>query len=254
MRSASRLLLRDFLEVRLLRSSVKGTASFADRALKRAESSIVEELRGSRPHYGFLCRSLGEEPGSDPTRGWAISAVDGLTNYSHGIPHWVMTLALLHKGNPVLSVIFNPLENELFTAETGGGSWLNSSRIRTTKTARLSEFTVGTEGLSSRQSLDPQLARLRNVAASVANVRAFGSVSLDLANVSCGRLDAFWSDHRRPSSLPAASLLLAEAGGLIDELEESTPGSDGLVAAGSHGFGAFASLARGKEPELRQSR
>ncbi len=209
---------------------------------------MAEELRAFRPHYGIRCRSLGGKPGQDPTRDWVISALDGFVNYSLGLPHWAMTVSLVHKGNPVLSVIFNPLENELFTAEEGGGSWLNNTRIRASKKIRLSEFAAGTEPIAPGGGLKTQIKRVRKVAGSVSSVRAFGSASLDLASVSCGRLDAFWTDSRPPSSLPAAALLVAEAGGLMETLDDPESDSQGLVAAGNAGFGVFASLARGDGP------
>ena len=243
-RNASRLLMRDFLETRLLLSSTKGSESFAQRARERAESAIVDELQEVRPHYGIESRLRGEEPGSDPTRYWVINAVDGFTNYRQGLPHWVMTIALIHKENPVLAVIFNPLENELITAETGMGSWMNNTRIRTAQKKRLSKFTVATTLRTIDTDHAPQLARLEHVTQSVANVRVLGSASLDLVNVSCGRLDACWDEHKSPSSLPAANMILSEAGGLIAPLSDT---NQGLVAAGNTGFSLISSLLVGDD-------
>lgn len=238
-RNASRLLMRDFLETRLLLSSTKGSESFARRAMQRAESAIIDELQEMRPHYGIDARLRGEEPGSDPTRYWVINAVDGFTNYLQGLPYWAMAIALIHKENPVLAVIFNPLENELITAEIGMGSWMNNTRIRTSQKKRLSEFTVATTFRIMDSHHETQFSRFQRITQSVANVRILGSASLDLVNVSCGRLDACWDERKSPSSLPAANMILSEAGGLIAPLSDT---NQGLVAAGNTGFSMISSL------------
>ncbi|MCY4006221.1 MAG: inositol monophosphatase [Rhodobacteraceae bacterium] len=245
LRKASRLLVRDFLEVRLLLPSVKGSEQFANQALQRAESTLHEELLAARPHYSFHSPTLGAIEGSDPTRDWIVNAVDGFVNYSQGIPHWVMTASLLHKDKPVLAAIFNPLENEMFTAETGIGSRLNNGRIRVSRKSQAAKFVVGCEEISRQQfEMDcDHDASLRRVMSSGIQCRSFGSISQDLVHVSCGRLDGYWSHTTNPASLPAATLLLAEAGGLIENLNRKE--NSGLVAAGSDGFRSFAALVRG---------
>ena len=244
LRNASRLLLRDFLEVRFLRASIKGTQIFSSRAAKRAEKSIVEELRTYRPHYGYKCQTIDDEIGSDPTRNWVISGVDGFNNYSLGLPHWVMTIALVHKGKTNLAVIYNPLENELFTAEKGIGSWLNNTRIRTSKKNRLSEFSIGTEIMTIDQRQNSDLKRFQNVTEAVATVRVMGSASLDLVNVSCGRLEGYWTPIQTPTELPAGALMVIEAGGFVEPVATSESTQNGLIAAGSDGFSILAKLIR----------
>lgn len=235
-RNASRLLLRDFFEVRLLRASIKGADDFALKAMIRAENSIVKELQISRPYYGFKCKISGEKKGLDPTRSWIINGIDGFNNYSHGLPYWVMTLALEHKGKTILSLIYNPLENEMYTVEKGSGSWMNNTRIRVSNKPRLSDSIIGTE--TESEILDEDFERYRYLTKTAAGIRSIGSASLDLANVSCGRLDGYWTAHLKPSNLQAACLLVAEAGGLVEQLENSK--NFGIVAAGSESFSVLA--------------
>ena len=232
--------MRDFLEIRLLRGSIRGSDAYARGAIERTESNIVDELRRLTPHYGVRTGLRDDEPGADPTRIWVIEPVDGVSNYAQGLSHWAMTMALVHKSVPVLAVLFNPLENELITAETGMGSWSNNTRIRTSQKKRLSEFSVAAAPLADHGDGEQvSLDRLQRVASIVKNVRLFGSPSLDLAHVSCGRLDGYWNETMTPSNLPASALILAEAGGLIEPLLDN---SEGLMAASSTGYPLMAEL------------
>ena len=262
MRRVGRILLRDFVEVRQLQASVKGTREFTERAWQVAESSLLEELKETRPYYGYQCRKLGSNAGADPTRQWVINAMEGVANFSRGLPRWALSVALVHKNQTVLSLIYDALENEMFAAEKGVGSWLNGTRIRTSKKARLSEFVAATEFSGRSQELESQVSTFERVVRSVENVRLLGAVSLDLASVSCGRLDAYWNDGVTPSDLPAAAHLVAEAGGLIETIDSSKGRQRGLIAAGNTGFAPFALLLRsdaagalatpGGEPRGRQ--
>ncbi len=245
MRRVGRILLRDFTEVRQLQASVKGTREFTERAWQAAESTLLEELKETRPYYGYRCQKLGSEPGQDPTRQWVINAMDGAANFSRGLPRWALSVALAHKSRTVLSLIYDALENEMFAAEKGVGSWLNGTRIRTSKKARLSEFVAATELAGDRKELGDQVSIFERVAKSVGNVRLLGAVSLDLASVSCGRLDAYWNTGLTPSDLPAAAHLVAEAGGLVETIDSSSGRQRGLIAAGNTGFAPFALLLRG---------
>lgn len=245
MRRVGRILLRDFVEVRQLQASVKGTREFTERAWHAAESALLEELKETRPYYGYRCRKLGSETGEDSTRQWVINAMDGAANFSRGIPRWALSVALVHKKQTVLSLIYDALENEMFAAEKGVGSWLNGTRIRTSKKARLSEFLAATEFSRRSQELENQVSTFECVVRSVGNVRLLGAVSLDLASVSCGRLDAYWNTGLTPSDLPAAAHLVAEAGGLVETIDNSAGRQRGLIAAGNTGFAPFALLLRG---------
>lgn len=244
LRNASRLLLRDFLEIRVLRASIKGSATFAQRACERAEAAILEELIEVRPDYGFRCQHIADRAGKDPTRMWVINAADGFADYSHGLPQWCITAALVHKGVPVVAIVFDAFENEMFSALPGTGSRMNSTRIRTSNRAHLSEFTVSTEVGAGAGFSDAQFQRLQYVVKSVENTRANGSASLNIAHVCAGRLDAFWCEHFTPKSLPAARLLLTEAGGLCEAICVDGTSHHGIIAAGNVGFSAFAELIR----------
>ncbi len=235
-RRVGRMLLRDFSEVRQLQNSVKGTVGFSDRAWRRAEDSLVEELQTARPAYSYECTNSDSLEGNDTTRVWKLNVSEGRENFVRGLPRWGISIALLHKGKPELSLIMDPLENELFLAEKGTGSWLNHSRIRVSNRTRPAEFLVGTDWKSAPGVINPVRVKVMQT---LRAVRISGSPVLDLAYLSCARIDGFWSEELCPSEVPAADLLVSEAGGFLSPLTESANTPKGLVAAGTLGFKAF---------------
>src|SRR3990170_5766074 len=93
-RKAAPRLRRDFGEVELLQVSKKGPGDFVSMADKRAEATIVEELRNARPDWGLLLEEGGEVAG-DPTKPrWIVDPLDGTTNFLHGIPHFAISIAV----------------------------------------------------------------------------------------------------------------------------------------------------------------
>lgn len=118
---AGRGLARDFGEVQNLQVSVKGPGDFVSQADRKAEKTIYEELRRARPDYGFLMEESGVVEGGDSQHRWIIDPLDGTTNFLHGIPHFAVSIALERQGQLVAGLVFNPVTDELYSAERGGG-------------------------------------------------------------------------------------------------------------------------------------
>jgi hypothetical protein len=145
----------DFGEVENLQVSVKGPADFVSNADKQAEKIVFEELQKARPTYSFLMEEGGEVTGTDGQHRWIIDPLDGTTNFLHGVPLFAVAIALERAGEIVASVIYNPIMDELFTAEKGGGAWLNDrKRLRVANRKHLSEALVVTGVNSQGRSLD----------------------------------------------------------------------------------------------------
>ena len=115
---AARLLARDFGEVEQLQVSIKGPGDFVSAADRTAEQVIKEELKRGRPDYGFIMEESGVEAGRSPHNRWIVDPLDGTTNFLHGLPHWAISIALEQHGELTAGIVFDPLRNELFTAET----------------------------------------------------------------------------------------------------------------------------------------
>ena len=116
-RKAARGLIRDFGEVENLQVTSKSAGDFVSRADIRSEQVLREELTEARPNYGWLGEESGEAKGSDPTRRWIVDPLDGTTNFLHGMPHWAISIALEHKGEIVSAVVYDPIKDEMFSAE-----------------------------------------------------------------------------------------------------------------------------------------
>ena len=230
-RKAGRSLARDFGEVEQLQVSLKGPANFVSAADTRAEEILYTELVRARPGYGFLMEERGEVEGADRTHRWIVDPLDGTTNFLHGIPHFAISIALEREGDLVAGLIFNPANQETFTAERGKGAYLNDRRrLRVAARTELSASVIGT-GIphSGRPEHDLFLEELRAVMAASAGVRRLGAASLDLAWTAAGRLDGFWERNLRPWDLAAGIVILREAGGYVSDAE----GKDGILAKGN---------------------
>ncbi len=226
-RKAGRALLKDFGEVENLQVSSKGPGDFVSRADRTAEQTIREELLHARPSYGFLGEEGKEIDGEDPTRRWIVDPLDGTTNFLHGLPHWAISIALEHKGNVVAGVVYDPVKDEMFYAEKGGGAWLNESRLRVSGRHRMIESIFAT-GLpfAGRADLPETIQDLARILPSCAGVRRFGAAALDLAYVAAGRYDGFWERGLHIWDMAAGLIIVREAGGIAEPL---IPGGDILT-------------------------
>ncbi|MDP1730001.1 MAG: inositol monophosphatase family protein [Devosia sp.] len=233
---AGRSLTKDFGAVENLQVSRKGPADFVSNADKRAEQIVFDELRKARPTYSFLMEEGGEVQGSDGQHRWIIDPLDGTTNFLHGIPIFACAIALQRGDEIVASVIYNPVMDELFTAEKGGGAWLNDrKRLRVAARRHLADSVVCL-GLKVTGTDNDALTlrQLAQVAPAVAGIRRTGSASTDLAWLAAGRFDAFWEGRLSPWDVAPGWLLLREAGGTMSDFS-GTPGSiwNGEVVAGN---------------------
>ena len=234
---AGKSLSRDFGEVQNLQVSVKGPGDFVSQADRKAERTIREELLKARPTYGFLGEESEEIQGTDGAHRWIVDPLDGTTNFLHGIPLFSVSIALERNGEIVAGVIFNPATDELYTAERGGGAFLNDRRLRVASRRVLSDAVVGC-GIPhlGGDNHGKFLVELRHVMSEVAGVRRLGSAALDLAWVAAGRFDGFWEAALSPWDIAAGILLVREAGGFISDWNGGTDmlTSGDVIAGNEH--------------------
>jgi myo-inositol-1(or 4)-monophosphatase len=216
---AGRGMRRDFGEVEQLQVSIKGPSDFVSAADRKAEEILLKELQKARPEVGFLLEESGTVSGSDASQRFIIDPLDGTTNFLHGIPQFAVSIALEKNGALTAAVVYNPVNDELFTAERGQGAFLNDRRIRVAARTRLNDCVIGT-GVTHRGKGDHDLfgRELRSVQTEVAGIRRFGAASLDLAYIAAGRLDGFWERDLKPWDIAAGILLIREAGGYVTDL------------------------------------
>ncbi len=219
-RKAGRSLTRDFNEVEQLQVSVKGPADFVSKADRHAEKIIFDELRRARPGYGFLMEEAGVVEGGDKDNRWIIDPLDGTTNFLHGIPLFGISIALERKGELVAGLVYNPVMDELFTAERGKGAFLNDRRMRVANRRSLQDAVLVT-GIPHRgkPGHDRFLNETRNFMIDVAGIRRTGSAACDLAWVAAGRFDGYWEGNLNAWDIAAGIVLVREAGGFVCDLK-----------------------------------
>ncbi|PZQ19139.1 MAG: inositol monophosphatase [Ancylobacter novellus] len=244
---AGRLLRRDFGEVEQLQVSMKGPGDFVSAADRKAEDALRAELSRARPGYGFLMEESGRIDGTDPDHRWIVDPLDGTTNFLHGLPVFAISVALERAGVLVAGVVFNPVTDELYTAERGGGAFLNDRRIRVAARRDLSDAVVAT-GIPhlGKPAHDRFREELAAVQSKVAGVRRFGSAALDLAMVASGRFDGFWERHLKAWDVAAGIVLVREAGGFVTDAQgHDTMLSSGTIVAGNEAIhGALQKLVK----------
>ena len=208
---ASKSAIRDFGEIEKLQVSKKGTRDFVTKTDKRVEKIIIEELSKIKKNYSFLSEEIGEIKNKDEQNIWIIDPIDGTTNFLHGIPHFAICIALQSKKEIISGIIFDPIKNEMFFAEKNKGSYLNNQRLRVSKKNILDDclFSSNHEGV-----------KFSNF-----NMRYTGCTALDLAYVAAGRLDGFFHNGVNLWDIAAGSLMVREAGGVVNDLNKFNNGS-----------------------------
>jgi len=201
----------------------KGDVDLVTQADRESEQLIVDKLKAAFPLHGVY----GEEGTRDRLESeyrWYIDPLDGTTNFAHGFPAFCIVLGLERRaaglaadadGEIVAGVIYDPLRDEMFSAERGKGAWLNQRRISVSKVATLQESLTATGFPSKKRHESPNVHFYNEITLRSHGVRRAGSAGLDLAYVACGRLDGFWEFNLNPWDTSAGVLLVEEAGGTI---------------------------------------
>lgn len=233
-RRAGRSLKRDLGEVENLQVSMKGPANFVTMADKRAEEMIYADLTKARPGYGFIGEEGGNRIGADKTHTWIVDPLDGTTNFLHGIPHFAISIGLEREGVVIAGLIYNPANDDLYTAERGKGAYLNDTRLRVAGRKQLNECVIAC-GLPHIGRGDHELSRNEMAALQpkVAGLRRFGAASLDLAFVAAGRLDGYWERNLQPWDIAAGLIMIREAGGVVGDIHGGDVLKTGDVVCGN---------------------
>lgn len=229
-RKAGRSLNRDFGEVEQLQVSIKGPANFVSTADHKAEEIIFKELSKARPGYGFVMEERGTIEGGDKSHRWIVDPLDGTTNFLHSNPLFAISIGLEREGALVAGVIYNPVSDELFTAEKGKGAYMNDRRLRVAGRKTLADALL-TTGIPhrGRGGHERFLHEMGILMREVSGIRRTGSAALDLAFVAAGRFDGYWERNLQPWDLAAGIVIMREAGGLVTDLD----GSDKMLESGN---------------------
>ncbi len=227
---AARSLIRDFGEVEQLQVSKKGPADFVSAADRRAEEIIHTELSKARPDFAFLMEESGSRGDESSENRWLVDPLDGTTNFLHGIPHWAISIALESRGEIIAALVYDPIKDEIFRAEKGGGAFMRNRRLRVSG-RNSSEQAVLACG-DARKDRKKYLRRLETITSVLPVFRRMGSAALDLSYVAAGRYDGFWEYDLHPWDVAAGALIVKEAGGFVTGVDgRSNPVYSGNILA-----------------------
>jgi len=210
-------LLRSFY-AKGVATEYKGDVDLVTEADRASEALITRRIRERWPEHNIM----GEE-GTRTEQGseyrWYVDPLDGTTNFAHAYPVFCVSLGMEHKDARVAAVVFDPTRDEMFTAQKGGGAFLNGQPIRVSAVSDLGECLVATGFPSHKRHKNPNIFFYHQITLKTHGVRRAGSAALDLCNVASGRFDGFWEFNLNPWDTAAGVLILEEAGGRVTRFD-----------------------------------
>ena len=203
---------------RRVKVEYKGDVDLVTEADRASEALITRRIRERWPGHNIM----GEE-GTRTEQGseyrWYVDPLDGTTNFAHSYPVFCVSLGLEYQNQRVAASVYDPTRNEMFTAEKGGGAFLNGEPIRVSSVSNLAECLVATGFPSHKRHKNPNIFFYHQITLKTHGVRRAGSAALDLCNVACGRFDGFWEFNLNPWDTAAGVLIVEEAGGRVTRFD-----------------------------------
>lgn len=222
--------------------------SIADR---ESEAVIRRAVLGAFPSDRFLGEETGLSGVDETAPSWIVDPLDGTANFVRGFPHWAVSIARTRGGllgEIEAGVVWDPVKNDLFSAELGAGAFRNGRRLRVPAREDLRSAALAT-GFPFRQAhkIDRYLSIFRDIFLRVRSLRRAGSAALDLAYVGAGIFDGFFEFGLSPWDTAAGALLVTEAGGVVSDFEGAQSWrTRGNVLAGTPGVhAALVAVVRG---------
>jgi len=202
---------------------------------RRSEEVITAALRDAFPDVGIFAEE-GVRSRTDAEWVWIVDPLDGTTNYASGYPAFCISIALRHHDDIVMSVVYEPVRDELFEAIRGQGAKLNGAPIRVSDTDELSQSLLATGFPYDRcEQPETNLDRFCAMTLRTRGVRRGGSAALDLCYTACGRLDGYWEIRLNPWDISGGALIVLEAGGKLSDLRGGRYDWSGRETVASNG-------------------
>ncbi len=186
------------------------------------EKKLKDDLSSLFPESNFLAEETANK-GKLEDFTWIIDPLDGTVNYAHGIPIVAVCIALWKDKNIVLSVVYLPFTDEMFSSIKGQGAYLNGKRISVSEEKNLQNSLIATGfPYDVYKRPDEVLSKLKSVLVNVQGVRRMGSAAVDLVYVACGKFEGFFEMGLKPWDTAAGWLIVEEAGGKVTQFDNST--------------------------------
>ena len=180
---------------------------------KNCELEIARIITQNFPDHQLLAEE-GTEAGNNPEYLWIVDPLDGTTNFTHHYPFFSVSIALEHKGELIVGVVYDAVHDELFSATAGGGAYLNSQPIHVSSAPSLSKALLCTGFPGDRAGNQQVLAEWESISLQCHGIRRDGSAALDLCYIAAGKLDGFW-EQLNAWDMAAGAVIVREAGGVV---------------------------------------
>jgi myo-inositol-1(or 4)-monophosphatase len=197
----------------------KGAIDLVTEVDHQSEDLLLGEIQRQFPGHQIVSEEIGLVPGL-PGEQWYIDPLDGTVNYAHGIPFFSVSIAYAHDGLVRLGAVYDPLRDELFTAERGLGAQVNGRKLKASAVTELQRSLLVT-GFPYDTWSTPRnnLEFFGRFARSTQGVRRLGSAALDLCYVGAGRFEGYWELSVKPWDVAAGGLVAEEGGALVTDLQ-----------------------------------
>jgi myo-inositol-1(or 4)-monophosphatase len=196
----------------------KGDINLVTEMDMRSEREVVRTLLAAFPQHGIVAEEE-TDIRNDSGFTWIIDPLDGTTNYAHGYPCFSVSVALEQEGTIMAGVVYDPMREELFSAQKGQGAFLNGEKISVSAIDTLMKSLLATGFPYDRKvSVMNNMNYFHDLLMASQEVRRDGSAALDLCSVASGRFDGFWELKLKPWDVAAGSLIVTEAGGMVTDL------------------------------------
>lgn len=213
----------------------KGLNDLVSYVDKTSEKLIVKELYAAFSQAGFIVEENTRSEKKDFN--WIVDPLDGTTNFVHGIPCYAVSIALEHKGEIILGVVYEVSRDECFYAQKDKGAFLDGRAIRVSSRKQLSESLIATGfPIYNFSRLDNYVSALTYFMAHTHGVRRIGAAAADLCYLACGRVDAFFEYNLNPWDVAAGGLIVKEAGGTVNDFSGSDNWLFGKEISGTNGL------------------
>lgn len=197
---------------------LKGVIDLVTEIDHKSEKFLIEEITRRWPSSRFVAEESGESGSGDLT--WYIDPLDGTVNYAHGVPIFCVSIACAWDGQTRLGAVYDPMRDEMFSAERGRGARLKTRPLQVTRVAELSQALLVTGfPYNTWTAKVNNLEYFGRFARQTQGVRRLGSAALDLCYVGAGRFDGYWELMLQPWDVAAAGLITEEAGARVTNLQ-----------------------------------
>jgi myo-inositol-1(or 4)-monophosphatase len=214
------------------------------------EALIVDTIQTERSADAILAEEGGGEDYPDAEWRWVIDPLDGTTNYTHGYPHFCVSIGVEQRGVLMVGVVYDPMLDELFAAVRGAGATRNERPIRVSEETELGRAMLGTGfAYDVHRSSDDNINHFADFVKAVRALRRSGSAALDLCYVACGRFGGFWELKLKPWDVAAGILIVEEAGGRTSDFSGGGSCNSGreTLASNAHLHPAMVEILRNRE-------